>query len=195
MHRLAKIIFVVLILMESGCGNSIYYYQSDSLSLKLKGRASDASKPVQGNLGFKERVAIITPPKTKDDESVSLLSGFSFSKEEGFLGRVNIRSALVTGEAANNLSSQGGQAASGNEMAGKVLQLAGNEIPEHNEIAEKVLKKMSLENKEKLKQFIFRNNCPNSFGDLEKAEYLRLTGLSTYSSTDCNELKNKLSTS
>lgn len=181
--------------MESGCGNSIYYYQSDSFSLKLKGRASDASKPVQGNLGFKERVAIITPPKAKNDESVSLLSGFSFSKEEGFLGRVNIRSALVTGEAANNLSTSDGKTTSGNEIAGKVLQLTGNDIPEHTEIAEKVLDKMTQENKDKLKALILRNNCASSLGDLDTAEYLTLTNLSAYNSKDCTELKNELSNS
>jgi hypothetical protein len=189
MHRTLKIISVVFMLMESGCGNSIYYYQSDSFSLKLKGRASDASKPVQGSLGFKERVAIITPPKAEKDESVSLLSGFSFSKEEGFFGRVNIRSALVTGEAANNLPPDG------NAIAGKVLQLKGNDIPGHSEIAKKVLDQMTQDNKEKLKTFIRINYCPSSLDDLKRTEYLSLTDLATYNSKDCTELDNILSKS
>lgn len=42
------------------CSNALYFYETDKISLTVDARP-DSSQPVQGNLGIKQRVALITP--------------------------------------------------------------------------------------------------------------------------------------
>ena len=94
-----------------GCGNALYFYQNERISLTIEGRP-DASQPVQGNLGLKQRIAIVTPGLESNGtrepgEALSLISSFRFKKESGQLfnlGPVTIRAALITGDAAKDLS-------------------------------------------------------------------------------------------
>lgn len=43
-----------------GCTNALYIYQTERISLTLEGRP-DSTQPIQGNLGLKQRIAVITP--------------------------------------------------------------------------------------------------------------------------------------
>jgi len=72
----------------NGCSNALYFYETEKISMNLEGRP-DPSQPVQGSLGFKQRVAIVAPPKDPDtltqarSESVSMISSFRFRKDPG----------------------------------------------------------------------------------------------------------------
>jgi len=55
-----RLVIVGMVVSLSGCSNAIYYYQSDRVSLTLETRP-DPTQPVQGNLGIKQRIAVITP--------------------------------------------------------------------------------------------------------------------------------------
>ena len=94
------------------CSNALYFYETEKISLTAEGRP-DSSQPVQGNLGIKQRAALVVPPKHpgsyggEGDEALSSISSFRFTKDPGGvfnIGPVTIRSALITGEAATSLS-------------------------------------------------------------------------------------------
>jgi hypothetical protein len=95
------------LLGTAGCTNALYFYETGKVSLTLEGRP-DSTQPVQGNLGFKQRTAVVAPPKA-DGDSAGMLASFRFSKlpglwqatEQGrsFFGPIDIRTALITGDA------------------------------------------------------------------------------------------------
>ena len=77
MIRLARrIVLALAIVGLTACSNAIYYYQSDRVSLTLETRP-DPTQPVQGNLGIKQRIAVITPGL----ESVSIGGEKEFGKD------------------------------------------------------------------------------------------------------------------
>ena len=94
------IIFSVLV----SCSNALYFYETDKISLTAEVRP-DSSQPVQGNFGLKQRIALITPPKS-DGEALSVITSFRFKKHPGGgafdIGPVSIKTAFITGEAAAN---------------------------------------------------------------------------------------------
>lgn len=102
-----KILFLILLL--SGCANSMYFYETEKISLTVEARPTDSSQPVQGNLGVKQRVALIVPKKSNDDtgdgEALSSISSFNFRiKEENWaFNPILIQTAFVTGDAATKL--------------------------------------------------------------------------------------------
>ena len=101
-----------LSLLLTGCANSIYFYETEKISLTVEARP-DSTQPVQGNLGIKQRVALIVPKKSndnadgKDGEALSTVSSFDFRiiDDENFFrfNPILIRTAFVTGEAAGKL--------------------------------------------------------------------------------------------
>ncbi len=103
-----RILFLSLLL--TGCANSIYFYETEKISLTVEARP-DSTQPVQGNLGIKQRVAMIVPKKSnedgKDGEALSTVSSFDFriKDDENFFqfNPILIRTAFVTGEAADKL--------------------------------------------------------------------------------------------
>ncbi|MER0204430.1 MAG: hypothetical protein DU480_11375 [Nitrosomonas sp.] len=117
-----RILFFSLLL--TGCANSIYFYETEKISLTVEARP-DSTQPVQGNLGLKQRVALIVPQKSnnvekdgevlstdsnnveKDGEALSTISSFDFRiKDDKDFFRFNpvlIKTAFITGEAASNL--------------------------------------------------------------------------------------------
>lgn len=103
-------LFLFLPLLLTGCANSIYFYETEKISLTVEARP-DSTQPVQGNLGIKQRVAMIVPRKSndaeKDGEALSTVSSFDFRiKDDENFFRFNpilIRTAFVTGEAADKL--------------------------------------------------------------------------------------------
>ncbi len=96
----------------SGCADALYFYETDKISLTLEVRP-DSSQPVQGNLGLKQRIVLVSPKKNEKTsssanahstsecnnsienasgqnvndcgEALSALSSFRFKKEEGAL--------------------------------------------------------------------------------------------------------------
>jgi len=101
-----------LSLLLTGCANSIYFYETEKISLTVEARP-DSTQPVQGNLGIKQRVAMIVPRKSndnadgKDGEALSTVSSFDFRimDDKNFFrfNPILIRTAFVTGEAADKL--------------------------------------------------------------------------------------------
>jgi hypothetical protein len=88
----------------SACGNALYFYETGKLSLTLEARP-DSSQPVQGNLGFKQRTAVVAPPKKngKDPtDSSAMISAFRVHKADHWMGwgPLTIETALVTGRPA-----------------------------------------------------------------------------------------------
>lgn len=51
----------------TGCENALYFYETEKISLTMEARP-DSTQPVQGSLGLKQRVVLVTPPK--DEASV-----------------------------------------------------------------------------------------------------------------------------
>jgi len=102
-----KILFLALLL--GGCANSMYFYETEKISLTVEARPADASQPVQGNLGIKQRVALIVPKKSNDDtgdgEALSSISSFNFRiiKEDWAFNPILVQTVFVTGDAASEL--------------------------------------------------------------------------------------------
>jgi hypothetical protein len=76
---------------------------------RFEGRP-DSSQPVQGNLGFKQRTAVVAPAKRvaggdARSDAASMISSFRIKRDgkKGWWAPVVIRSALVTGTAATKL--------------------------------------------------------------------------------------------
>lgn len=123
--RICKIISLSLLL--NGCANSMYFYETEKISLTVEARP-DSSQPVQGNLGVKQRVVLIVPKKSNGDatenknksdasenkiddasdggEALSAISSFNFKITDGGMFQFNpilIQTAFITGDAAATL--------------------------------------------------------------------------------------------
>ncbi|MEI7995314.1 MAG: hypothetical protein WCH01_10475 [Methylococcaceae bacterium] len=95
------IVILVSPLLLPSCSNALYFYETDKISLLVEARP-DSSQPVQGNLGLKQRVALVTPAtKNVEGDALSSINSFRFKIEEepGF-NPVTIQSAFITGDAA-----------------------------------------------------------------------------------------------
>lgn len=186
--RLKYMVFVLGVML-GGCGQNIYYYQNDGFMLKMQGRPSDASQPVQGTLAFKERVALVVPQK-KDGEAYSLISGFSFDKEStgsdgkpAIFGPLHIRSALITGDAATQVATD--QKAP--LVAKQVAKLQGQDTPPAKTQAQSIVEKLSIDQKAKMKDF---KACPDKLNKQREDQFAKLTPDAplTYNSNLCKEI-------
>jgi len=108
-----------------GCYNAVVFYETGKASLTIEGRP-DPSAPVQGNLGFKQRSVVVAPPQD-DGEAAAMISSFRFGKPPGLFGPVDIRTALVTGEAATALDRAG--------QSRVAAAVSGLSIPTYAELA------------------------------------------------------------
>jgi hypothetical protein len=132
---------VPVLLFLSACSNALYFYETDKISLTVEARP-DSSQPVQGNLGIKQRVALVTPAKknavtatsvsttekaSSDGDALSVISSFRFKIEEepGF-NPVSIQTAFITGEAASGLEQ------SEATVATEVLNLTEEQLKQQN---------------------------------------------------------------
>jgi hypothetical protein len=104
-------------LLLGGCTNSIYFYETEKISITLEGRP-DGTSPVSGNIGVKQRVVAFGPPKSvgeseEGEDAVSLISYFAFDKTDAgtFHDPIVIETALITGDAAVSLSDEERKAA------------------------------------------------------------------------------------
>lgn len=119
-RTLARWSLTLVCALSAGC-NSIYFYETEKLSITAEGRP-DSSSPISFNLGLKQRVAAIVPPKqmggkNPESDAVSLISYFDFKKKKAKGGfwlndSVTIKTALITGEVAADL---------GDEKTGKAM--------------------------------------------------------------------------
>lgn len=103
-HRRAWLLAAGLALAGSGCTNALYFYETGKISLTVEGRP-DSTEPVQGNLGYKQRTAVIAPGKVdpttgNSTDSGSMISSFRFGTKD----KISIRTALITGQAARCLT-------------------------------------------------------------------------------------------
>ncbi len=123
----------------AGCSNALYFYQTERIAMVLEARP-DSSQPIQGSVGIKHRIALVTPAKEKEGDSVSALSKFAFEKKPGSLGRVGpvtIRSTLLTGQATKELTQS--------QTTAAVAAMADGELPTWNRIAVDVLSEAQSE--------------------------------------------------
>ena len=126
--RRAWLLAAVLALAGSGCTNALYFYETGKISLTVEGRP-DSTQPVQGNLGYKQRTAVVAPGKVdratgRSTDSASMISSFRFGTKD----KISIRTALITGQAARCLDDSGAQAAA--RVVAKVAP-----IPAYSELA------------------------------------------------------------
>jgi hypothetical protein len=204
MIRLAQSIALALALVGlTACSNAIYYYQSDRVSLTLETRP-DPTQPVQGNLGIKQRIAVITPgtesvqigvenepgidsSEVPKGEALSLIGSFKFGKDKGSgldTGPVVIKAALICGDAAAKLKP--GEASNASKA------LTAQSIPTYADLALRAIQK--AEEKQK-KPDLTRLNS-KKFSELssqEKKELGEITGaLSTYDAKLHEEIQKTL---
>lgn len=97
---------VALGCVAAGCTNALYFYETGKISLTIEGRPDD-TQPVQGSLGFKQRTAVVVPPKSAGGtggttDAGAMISSFRFGNTSDT--GIEIRTALVTGRAASCLS-------------------------------------------------------------------------------------------
>lgn len=153
----------------TGCSNALYFYQTERIAMVLEARP-DSSQPIQGSVGIKHRIALVTPAKEKDGESVSALSKFAFKKEPGSVGRVGpvtIRSTLLTGQATKELTQS--------QTTAAVAAMADGEPPIWNRIAADMLS--DAEGKGTLTEFVGVANKPWQDLSIEEKKTLgRLSG-------------------
>jgi hypothetical protein len=134
------------------CSNTIYFYETEKISLTVEGRP-DSTQPVQGNLGIKQRAVLIVPPKA-GGEALSSISSFQFTKSPGGVfnfGPVTIRTTLVTGEAATKLTPNQQQSTARAIVEGAPLQSA--EI-----LAQKGIKRAKNTDKESRLRVLVKEN-------------------------------------
>jgi hypothetical protein len=132
-HLIIMLLLIVPSVRLVGC-NAIYFAETDKASLTIEARP-DASSPLAANIGVKQRVVAVVPPrKTSGDsdpashhpkdgisamdrapagDAMSLLSYFNFEKTKNgpSIGEpVTIELALLTGAAATNVQQAGAEA-------------------------------------------------------------------------------------
>jgi len=146
------IVILVSPLLLPSCSNALYFYETDKISLLVEARP-DSSQPIQGNLGLKQRVALVTPAtKNPEGDALSGISSFRFkiAEETGF-NPVTIQSAFITGDAASCLNQE--QTA----IAASILALSGELEKQNAAIA-----KISTLSKDELEQLFICFGYPNN---------------------------------
>ena len=166
-NQIKLLAFLGILPFLSACNNALYFYETEKISLTVEARP-DSSQPVQGNLGLKQRVALVTPAKCeegKDDkdgkkwfswmstcegEALSSISSFRFKvapeSEDLFNGfnPVTIRTAFITGDAAANLRPDEAEAAA--------IIISGAKIATNKNTANKIVNRLKKENPDGLKR-------------------------------------------
>lgn len=134
-----------LFLLE-GCGNTMYFYETEKVSLTVEARP-DSSQPVQGNLGIKQRAALVVPKMNDNNngggEALSAISSFNLRiKDESGFNPILIQTAFITGKAAAGLKPE--EAA---DAAEAIVVLKGVSTSTTKENANCVAKKAKENNK------------------------------------------------
>lgn len=91
-------IYCAMVFLFFGCSNAIYFYETEKISISFEARP-EAAQMVSGNIGVKQRVALMVPPKS--DDSKSMISKFDLRIEDKVgWDAITIESVLLTGSAA-----------------------------------------------------------------------------------------------
>lgn len=105
--RASYAIAVLSLVLLQACANAVTYHHSERLSVAaLEAKATDASQPVQGNVGAKIRTVLVTPSAGgigATGEAMNVISDFSMARKKGgsaVFGKTYIKSAFITGKAA-----------------------------------------------------------------------------------------------
>ncbi len=147
-------LLATLSLILCACNNALYFYDTQKVSFTAEARP-DSSQPIQGNLGIKQREAIVVPPRIPGNvgqdgsDALSLISHFRFDKESsGFLGLgpISMHSALITGDAASELDPDKQQSAA--------KALAGVDIPTTEILAREIVDGLQPPQREQLKELV-----------------------------------------
>jgi len=165
--------------MLSSCSNALYFYETDKISLTAEFRP-DSTEPVQGNLGIKQRVALITPGVNsaageETGEALSVISSFRFSvKPTGLflLSPVNIflRTAMITGDAANCLTFEEAEAAA------EIIALEGENNASTSDNADALVKRLKKEGAD-LQELKNITNKP--YNQLSDPDFTRLENITS----------------
>lgn len=167
MRRSAILLLLGATAALGGC-NALYFYESAKISLSVEARP-DASQPVQGNFGGKQRAAVVSPPLDADGESASMISSFRFEREpenDSAFGPIEIHTALVTGAAALAVNTR----AKARRVA---LAVAGAPIPSAAEQASEIVDDMSEAQRARARALLARQTMTEQ----EKRELGQITGL------------------
>lgn len=179
-----KVIFLSLLL--SGCANSMYFYETEKISLTVDARP-DPSQPVQGNLGIKQRVALIVPKKSNDDandevvpkkgtgdgaipkkinddtddgEALASISSFNFRiiKKDWALNPILVQTAFVTGDAAVKLYEKNDSLLVA--RVAEAITIESNQLPPLKSYATCIAKKIKSDQPKfaKLKEVVNKND-------------------------------------
>lgn len=127
---------VSAVIALSACGtNQIYFYETEKASLLAVEGRPDPSLPLQGNLGLKQRMAVIVPPDKIGGDALSFISSFRFSIDPADdalkSGAVTVRSGVLSGKAARSLTKDEAQKAAG--------ALAGRDIPTYESLTKEII--------------------------------------------------------
>lgn len=148
----------------TGCSNALYFYETEKISLTLEARP-DNTQPVQGSLGIKQRLVLITPGTQRQNQTqplqntkpgkssvdngdaLSAITSFNFKITHADFPAFNpvlIQTAFITGDAASGLQPE--QALD----AAKAIQLNGVDIATSDALAQRILKGVDPSNYDKL---------------------------------------------
>lgn len=156
----------VLAICLGGC-NALYFAESAKVALSVEARP-DASQPVQGSFGGKQRTVVVAPPVAADRESTAMISSFRFGREPkagSLFGPIEIHTALVTGEAARSLNPK--------QARDAALAIAGAPIPPAAEQAREIVGAMNPAQRERARALL---ELPDPT-EAQRKELGRLTGL------------------
>jgi hypothetical protein len=149
MFKIKAILFLALLTFcLLGCSNALYFYETEKISLTLEARP-DSSQPVQGSLGVKQRVVLVSPrTETTEGDALSAISSFNFKitpKPNTPFNPVLIQMAFITGDAASGLNVR--QAS----LAGEAVALTPQLLNKQNDAVSEIGK---LPNEELVQLFI-----------------------------------------
>ncbi|MCC2616875.1 hypothetical protein LJ739_11535 [Aestuariibacter halophilus] len=183
-----RILFLLAVVTLGGCSNSITFYQATRSSLTVETSGVDVNKPVQGNFGYKTRTFILNPKMGDGKDVMALISDAQFNNVENSSGDdvITFRAALISGDAANNLSELDAvEAAAAVSMA--------KPIPTYSDLAKSSLKIMC--DGLTASEFTQTGNLVTgtAYGDLTTAQMQQLesqtgAGISNYTEALHNEL-------
>jgi hypothetical protein len=164
-----------LVIWLTGCGNALYFYETEKISLTAEARP-DSSQPVQGSLGIKQRVVLIAPKKSKHDDAVSSISSFNFKTfdKEWDFNPVLIQTAFITGDAAKNLKPNEAQAAA------KAITLNGIKPPNTEDTNKNTAEKIVLNTKVEADKNTLKEITEKDFMSLSDQDFQNFTRISGF---------------
>ncbi len=107
-HHLTIVTCALLVI---GCNKALIYSEGTNVSLATLKVNDDVTEPVSVNFGLERTIAVVAPPKTKDGDSINMVSGFMLDDDGSPFGTMTIKTQFASGEAGLNLATNSPQAA------------------------------------------------------------------------------------